>query len=151
MKRVLLAILMVLFSTSVWGAYNNTAVCTPYTIDNNRTGYSCAFTDSVAGSATEEFRINADASKGRIVEVYWESASEDCDIWISESVDAIATDADTIYHNTAINLGMSDGLSPQLSYYNTSGEYYLYVTIQNDGAMATGMKAILKIVYDRGL
>jgi len=151
MKKVLLAILMVLFSTSVWGDYDNTAVCTPYTIDNERTGYSCAFDNSVAGSATEEFRINADASKGRIVEIYWESASEDCDIWISESVDASATDADTIYVNTAINLGMGDGLSPVLSYYNTLGEAWLYVTVKNDGAIATGASAILKIVYDRGL
>ena len=150
MKKVLLAIMMIgLFYGSAFAAYDNTAVCTPYSVDNQEVKYSCAFVDSVAGSATEEFRINADAAAGHITEVYWESASEDCDVWIAESVDALVTDADTIISFDQANLGYSPQIPTPRSYFNTSSEMYLYVTVKNDGAIATGTSAILKITYRR--
>ena len=151
MKKIviLLTALFCLFCSDAFSAYDNTATCTPYTVDNEIVTYTCAFTDSVAGSATEEFRINADDKAGRIIGIRWESASEDCDIWGSESVDALATDADTLFHFTEINLGYSPELSSPIIYYNTLGEAYLYITVKNDGAIATGTSAILKVIYER--
>jgi len=151
MKKVLLAVILVcLFNGMAFAQYDNTAVCTKSDGDGEFVEYSCAFVDSVAGSATEEFRINADDNTGKIVGYRWESASEALMFWIANSVDETITGKDTIINPaTAINLGRAENYSPFVPYLNTLGEKWLYVTVQNDGAIATGVNAILILIYER--
>ena len=150
MKNVLLAIMMVLVCGTANAAYDyDNSTTTSVTIDNQRVKYTYTNDLSVTSAADKEFRLPADSSKGHIVEIYFESESTDCDIWLSESVDAAFSSADTILYITSINLGYSPELNSPRYYYNTSGEGYLYLTIGNDDAGNPTATWILKITYER--
>ena len=149
MKRIVLVVVLVLMSVSFsFGAHDNTAVCTPSSVDKYIEIHSCAFVDSVAAGITEEWKIISDAPTGRLIGWRWEAASEDLDWWLSEEVDSLATDtSETILHITGINLGEGEILPAPLPYISDGG--FIYVTVKNDGAIATGTSAILILIYER--
>lgn len=132
-------------------AYDNeVGSTTKVTIDNKRTQYTYVLGNTVAASGSEEFRLPADAVKGKIVEIYFESASEDCDIFISESDDGVATALETILYLQNINLGYSPELAVPRYYYNRDDAAYLYLTVTNaSGSTTTGTGATLKLTYER--
>jgi hypothetical protein len=146
MKKVLMAVLMVLmFSTMVWAATPMTFTKVLYVGANNSI-QKIVFnntSDTVLDNATETFKLDLGSpnSKGAIKEIYFESSSTNCNVWLSEVDEALATASETIIYMTGINLGFSPELSANRYYINRDSVMgnYLYLTIKAvAGGGATG-------------
>jgi hypothetical protein len=146
MKKVLMAVLMVLmFSAMVWAAATPMQYTKVLEVGKGGSIAKIVFnntSDSVDNASSETFKLDLGGPnwRGAIKEIYFESSSTNCDIWLSEVDEALATASETLIIIRDINLGASPGLYMERYFINrdpTAGNY-LYLTISNQGGGATG-------------
>jgi Fe-S cluster assembly iron-binding protein IscA len=93
-------------------------------------------TDTIATDGEKEYKLDLGPRNGTgaIYEVYYRSASTDCDVWLSEVEGAAATDTETLIYMKNINVGYSPELTTRRFYINRDNpkSNHLYLTISNN-------------------
>jgi len=97
-------------------------------------------TTSVVTGTPAEFELVMPAVYGKISEIYFESSSPNCHVWLSGISGAAASAASTYIVMPSINLGFSPELVRPRTYLNldTVQAKVLYLNIDNQSATATG-------------
>ena len=138
MVAFLSAVLSLAFITEAWAV--DATLVTTYTelhVGQN-TRYTYTVTDSVADGSSEVFKIATLKTDGKIEEMSFESASTDCDVWLSgeDGVDMLSTK--TYIAWTGINLQYSPEMKER-DYINLDDPIvkFLYFTIDNNDGNQT--------------
>lgn len=150
MKK-LVAILIGLFICGNAFAYDADITGTCEAITDSARPQRCTYTLSTTVAQGEEkvFRIDTPYAFGNIREVSFESASTDCNVWISEVDAKTSTEFETLISMDGINLGYKPEFTAPVFFRNrdTTEVAYLYVTVDNDSATATGTSTTIVITY----
>ena len=118
-----------------------------------RTGYNKIIytfdTDIAAGAAVTYLPITIPSNVGRVHEVYFESLSENCDVWISGKTGLLATSHLTYIRMQNINLGYSPEIKPRYVHNEDTVKVpTLYMAIDNNGAIAMDSDYYLTLTYE---
>jgi hypothetical protein len=130
MKKVLMAIcFLVLMSTQVW-AYDNDTSYTQMQAKGGLVKFIYTGLTVTAGDSIVS-KITTPGPFGDIKEIYFESLSTDCQVFLSEEDDLTAPNDSTIINMSGINLVYSPELSTLRTYINreTVQVEELYLTV----------------------
>ena len=110
--------------------------------------YIYTSTDGVSQGADEVFKINTPGKFGRIAEIYFQSSSTNCDVWLSGLTGQTIGAATTYLSMTDINLSYSPQLEAPRFFLNrdTTPTADLYLTISEQSGTPTSTWTLV-IVY----
>ena len=162
MKKLLAVLAMVMFCGTAF-AYDYAATGSCVDVSTSEYLLQCTYSSAsatpelgagqVATGANKVIRLTMPSAFGNIRQSYFQSSSLDCNYWVSESDAEAATSVETILYVTGVNLGGGVDPSNPIPYSNkdTVMGDYLYLTINNDSATATGTWKYTVIVDKYGL
>ena len=153
MKKLVLVLVIMFMATFAYATDPTTTTIKEVGAGGQYAKYIYTLPTVTSGDGDTVFRIDTRGFMGTIHEVFFESASTDCDIWISEDTAMKYYSDLTIIHITTINLGTKIELSAPIYYVNQDGsteDKYLYLTVDNQDAVnATGATSNLVLTFER--
>jgi len=152
MKKILLTICLVLMWCSVsFGQATPLAATSSPKVWKNPTVYQYRYTvPTLASGATAVYEIAVFGSSVKIIDVDFDSASLDVDLYLSQIDAQTAKSVETRVSLEEFGTGDRPAIDPTIMHNGDSPQDdVLYMTLINNGAVATGTSAYALITMER--